>query len=528
MPVLFSSPLIFSISYGTAGWYFPGVTLPSNATAAILRFATSGVSSYASYAVVPRYDAYDDVTEWEMWDIPHNVYVGDIVDWIVPWDGTVPNGKVAYYLNNAGGVSPNVFVLGYFTDSEFVRFDSRNTMPVVGNAPYGVTNIKSYDWYTPEAQAYLVSGSLANLSYNIVPPGWLARKAFAISTISQVFWPDDNGDIWTNAGGDRQVLIGGYFIGGIEKGQYPLCPRAFVAKDKPQSSNNVWLSGYSMGDPRYVLGICTTEYEEISFSGAFAVTRPSGTTSTRWSTLPTDYNFEAMYLYPNSDGQFDVKSQRYDYYNRDRFLLYAAFLRTTAIVENSSAFGDSPVLEGPDIHQGEIPTFAVPIAYTTKSGKYIWSGTFDVRLSGGTANSDPFDSIGGEMSASSAGSDLFGPVTNRMAQTGVVDYRGLYVHNPSAETAYGVLLWLGETSTNGLFFSVGKAPDAELQSIATDEVTPAGVVFSNPSSENTGIWLGNLGPGESVGIWLRRTVAAQNAFSGQETVKLYLSAMNNG
>lgn len=55
------------------------------------------------------------------------------------------------------------------------------------------------------------------------------------------------------------------------------------------------------------------------------------------------------------------------------------------------------------------------------------------------------------------------------------------------------------------------------QTVANENTAPTGVTFSSPSSSSTGISLGEIPPGKSRALWVRRTIAARNTTSNDES-----------
>ncbi len=139
------------------------------------------------------------------------------------------------------------------------------------------------------------------------------------------------------------------------------------------------------------------------------------------------------------------------------------------------------------------------------------------RLSGGSGNTNVNASLGGAISTTAVVDatlhNLFDVVSSAESSAGDVEYRCVYIRNnhgtltlqnavayissntPSADTALAI--GLGTSAVNGTE-----------QTVADESTAPAGVSFSAPSTLGTGLAIGNIPPGQSKAIWLRRTVNA--------------------
>ena len=140
-----------------------------------------------------------------------------------------------------------------------------------------------------------------------------------------------------------------------------------------------------------------------------------------------------------------------------------------------------------------------------------------VYLSGGVANSDSDASVGGEISSveltSNVLHNLFDLVNSTEAVDGDIEYRCFYVKNRHPTiTLFSPKVWIATNVANGesaLDIGVGtSAVNGVEQEVADETVAPSGVVFTRPTSRAAGLTLGNLAPGETKAIWVRRTVNA--------------------
>ncbi len=155
------------------------------------------------------------------------------------------------------------------------------------------------------------------------------------------------------------------------------------------------------------------------------------------------------------------------------------------------------------------------------------------RLSGGAANSDPNASIGGIKSttelAPAADNNLFDDVLGSESQAGDVEYRCLYYHNGHATlTAQNFRIWIStNTPAPGSDVSIGLDPagigDGSTTGVAAtpadEDTAPAGVAFSQPNAGSP-LVVGNLAPGQSIALWIRRTISAAAAAHNADQVDI--------
>lgn len=149
----------------------------------------------------------------------------------------------------------------------------------------------------------------------------------------------------------------------------------------------------------------------------------------------------------------------------------------------------------------------------------ITATDIEYRLSGGAANADPIASLGGaKSSVAVTGSTLWDTVTGDESTAGSVEYRCLYVHNAHATlTLTAAKVWLqANTASDDTQLAIGLGTSAvggDEQSVADEATAPAGVTFSEPANKAAGLAIGDLAPGQSKAVWLRRTVNAGAAAS---------------
>lgn len=140
--------------------------------------------------------------------------------------------------------------------------------------------------------------------------------------------------------------------------------------------------------------------------------------------------------------------------------------------------------------------------------------------SGGSANTDPNASLGGEISSTTITSNqlqnLFANVSPAERASGKVDYRCFYFKNEHlTETLKDAVVYIAsQTPSSDTSVEIGLDDagigDGSSTGVATtivDELTPPDdVVFSAPSNAGTGLAVGDLAPGECIAVWVKRTI----------------------
>lgn len=135
-------------------------------------------------------------------------------------------------------------------------------------------------------------------------------------------------------------------------------------------------------------------------------------------------------------------------------------------------------------------------------------------------------SLGGWISLTALSAEslhnLFDEVSETRNAASEVDYRCFFLHNTSsAWTARDLRVWMHSQVASGAVLAMGLDPTAASRyntSLAPQAVStvirtaaPAGVTFSAPTTEETALEIGDLGPGMVKAIWLRRTAADTDA-----------------
>jgi hypothetical protein len=145
---------------------------------------------------------------------------------------------------------------------------------------------------------------------------------------------------------------------------------------------------------------------------------------------------------------------------------------------------------------------------------------FQNRLSGGSSNASGDASLGGVKSSELASENLnslFDAVSAAEALAGLTEYRCLYLHNANAtDTMVNAVLFISSNTAapdTQIAIGVGtSSKNGTEQTVANEATAPSGVSFTEPSTADGGLSLGDLDPGEHRAYWIRRTINA-NAVS---------------
>lgn len=105
-----------------------------------------------------------------------------------------------------------------------------------------------------------------------------------------------------------------------------------------------------------------------------------------------------------------------------------------------------------------------------------------------------------------------------------VEYRCLFITNLHPTITWGdVKLWLASETAGGADLAIGVDPAgvsdndsaaAQAATIANESTAPAGVTFSSPTTMETALDLGDIGPDQAAAFWARRTAADTPAING--------------
>jgi hypothetical protein len=136
-------------------------------------------------------------------------------------------------------------------------------------------------------------------------------------------------------------------------------------------------------------------------------------------------------------------------------------------------------------------------------------------LSGGASNSDPLLSLGGIISSTQAGTNIFANVSSSDAASGKTYYRCIYIKNTHATLALeSAKVWFQantpSTTTAVSMALAGEGLNATAETVVDQFTAPVGETFSAPSSSGTSLSLTNVPAGQYYAVWLKLVVDASS------------------
>jgi len=150
--------------------------------------------------------------------------------------------------------------------------------------------------------------------------------------------------------------------------------------------------------------------------------------------------------------------------------------------------------------------------------------------SGGAANSSGDASLGGAVSSveitSGSLHNLFDIVNVSEATAGDVEYRGIYIANDNASLdLLSAAIYIESDSTSAdTDISIALAPEgagASMETLANEFTEPSGVAWHSLVGAGNSLPIGGDLPfGESLGIWIRRTVSPGASAVASDTASL--------
>lgn len=118
---------------------------------------------------------------------------------------------------------------------------------------------------------------------------------------------------------------------------------------------------------------------------------------------------------------------------------------------------------------------------------------------------------------------LFDDISGAENAASTVDYRCVFVHNNHATlTAKSVSVYLSSEISGGASTAIGVdttaasaigSATAQAVTIANELTAPSGVTFTAPTTDGTGIALGDIPAGSTRAFWVRRTAANSAALN---------------
>lgn len=136
------------------------------------------------------------------------------------------------------------------------------------------------------------------------------------------------------------------------------------------------------------------------------------------------------------------------------------------------------------------------------------------------AQADPNASLGKYISTTEVGTslhDLFDAISGTENAASDVEYRCVFIHNDHGSlTAESVSVYIDSETAGGASIAlavdgtaasaIGSA-SAQADEVADESTAPSGESFSSPTTDGTGISVGDIAAGECRAIWIRRTAA---------------------
>lgn len=144
----------------------------------------------------------------------------------------------------------------------------------------------------------------------------------------------------------------------------------------------------------------------------------------------------------------------------------------------------------------------------------IVTADLDIRLSGGAGNASPAASLGGAMSSTSAGSNLFDDVSGSESAAGESEYRGVYIRNGHATLAYlAPRVYIStdtpSADTDADVALAAEAVNVQMATIANEDTAPSSVTFANTAvSYATGLASADIPATQNRGVWIKRNITA--------------------
>ncbi len=163
----------------------------------------------------------------------------------------------------------------------------------------------------------------------------------------------------------------------------------------------------------------------------------------------------------------------------------------------------------------------------------IVAGDIDFHLSGGSGNSDPNASLGGQQSnteiVDATVENLFDNVSGDEGAAGDIEFRCFYIRNAHGSlTLEGATLWkvtpVPATDDENLV-ELGLDPSGVTtqastdvpEDIGTEDNPPSGIIFTEPLNKAGGLVIGDIPFGSVAAVWVKRTIVAgaqaRNAFA---------------
>ena len=97
-------------------------------------------------------------------------------------------------------------------------------------------------------------------------------------------------------------------------------------------------------------------------------------------------------------------------------------------------------------------------------------------------------------------------VASADAVAGETFYRAVMAKNVSSVSLPDLTIWLGDDTDGSIAIALETPSSGAIQSIASETTAPTGLSWSSPTSATTGLKVPVLLAGDTVGLWIRRTI----------------------
>ena len=116
----------------------------------------------------------------------------------------------------------------------------------------------------------------------------------------------------------------------------------------------------------------------------------------------------------------------------------------------------------------------------------------------------------------------FDNVSSADAVAGEVFYRAIIGKNEFTGPMTDIKIWLDEDANSGIAIGYEAVVSDEIQDIADETTAPTGITWVTGTTSATGITISSVSAGESFGLWIRRTIAADSDPSPSELVHIHV------
>lgn len=153
-----------------------------------------------------------------------------------------------------------------------------------------------------------------------------------------------------------------------------------------------------------------------------------------------------------------------------------------------------------------------------------------IYLSGGSANTDPNASLGGERSTTELTDDtianLFANVSAGEAETGSTKYRAVFVRNEhSTDTFEAIKAYIESQTTGDSKIEISVATEDKndpIQTIADEDTAPNTQTFTDEEDPDNGQDVTDLEPNDFKGIWIKRIIDPNASATGEDSGQIGL------